>query len=183
VEYPRLGLRLSVSHERHQLSSSTDVGAFVPVDVPAPFSFADYAAGRDPAVDPILRGDEMRSIAAIASTSGAGEARRVWQERRGRFGRDSGWGPPTEIALRQVTRRLAERGDTTAALGVAALNTEINPGEWRTWYNLGNLQMGAGLKPEAVASYRRSLALDDPTNFNAERLRAIVAEGEKGAAR
>jgi len=39
--------------------------------------------------------------------------------------------------------------------------------------------MSSGLKPEAIASYKRSLALDDPTNFNAEMLRKTVAEAQK----
>ncbi|HVT41048.1 MAG TPA: hypothetical protein VHE78_18575, partial [Gemmatimonadaceae bacterium] len=60
-EYPRTGLHLRVSTVRHQGLASTDLSEIIPVDVPARFSFADYAAGRDPAVDPILRGDEMRS--------------------------------------------------------------------------------------------------------------------------
>jgi hypothetical protein len=183
LPYPRLGLRLNVSHERHQLASSSDVSALVPVDVPVSFSFADYAAGRDPAVDAILRGDEMRGIATIALEGGAEAARSVYTERRGRFAADPGWAAPSEIALRRVTRQQEARRDTAAALATALLNTEINPGEWRTWYNLGNLQMATGQKPAAIASYRRSLALDDPTNFNAERLRAIVADAETTGAR
>lgn len=84
--------------------------------------------------------------------------------------------PAAEVAA--AARGLMGADNATAALGVARLNTEINPGEWRTWYNLGNLQMSAGQRADALASYRRCLALDDPTNFNAERLRAIVAEAE-----
>jgi hypothetical protein len=183
LEYPRLGLNLIVSHERHQLASSADVSERVPVDVPASFSFVDYAAGRDPAVDPILRGDEMRSIPAIVLERGADAARRVYEERRARFAGDPAWEPPSEIALRRVMRRLEERGDTAAALAAAVLNSEINPGEWRTWYNLGNLQASTGQMAASIASYRRSLALDDPTNFNAERLKEIVAEAEKSGTR
>jgi len=178
LDYPELGLRLLVSHERHQLAKSTDIAEFVPVDVPAAFSFADYAAGRDPALDPILRGEEMRGIAAIALERGAAAARAVYEERRARFGGDPAWATPGEPALRRVTRRLEARGDSTAALAVARFNAELHPGEWRTWYNLGNLLMAAGDRPAAIDSYRRSLALDDPTNFNAERLRGIVAEAE-----
>lgn len=54
--YPRTGLRLQVSTLRHQSSASEEISKFFPVDVPARFSFTDYGAGRDPAVDPILRG-------------------------------------------------------------------------------------------------------------------------------
>jgi hypothetical protein len=68
IRTPKVGLQLEVSALWHQLE---DAGYdIMPVDVPAPFSFADYQAGLDPAVDSILRGDEMRSIALIALEEG-----------------------------------------------------------------------------------------------------------------
>ena len=83
--YARTGLRLSVSTLRHQLAESSDLSEFVPVDVPAQFTFADFSAGRDPAVDPIIRGDEMRSIPVIARTDGGAAARRAYEARRRAF--------------------------------------------------------------------------------------------------
>jgi hypothetical protein len=38
---------------------------------------------------------------------------------------------------------------------------------------------GIGNATALIASYKRSLALDDPTNFNAEMLRKTVAEAQK----
>jgi len=42
--------------------------------VAAPFSFSDYAAGRDPAIDSIMGGKEMRSIPLIALNDGGQKA-------------------------------------------------------------------------------------------------------------
>ena len=58
-KYSRTGLLLKVSTLRHRLGESSDIREFIAVDVPASFSFNEYVNGRDPAVDAILRGDEI----------------------------------------------------------------------------------------------------------------------------
>lgn len=167
-------LRLYVSHERHQKGRSTDTASFVPVHVPASFTFADYSAGRDPAIDLITSGREARSVARVAATDGAERALEVYLERKQRGA--ASWRPPSEIALRGVARSLIESGDLDTALELTRLGTLINPDEWRTWYNHGNLLMKIGREAEAIESYRQSLALEDPTNFNTPRLERIVRE-------
>jgi hypothetical protein len=176
-DYAKTGLRMYVSHEQHFNGKSTDMSDAILVDYPAPFSSADYFAGRDPAVDAILSERETRSIEAIALSDGAARATEVYLERERRFAADPSWKRPTEPDLRAIARAVEESGRNEEALEIARLNARINPSEWRTWYNLGNLQMKIGKNADAIESYKRSLALDDPTNFNAERLRKIVAEG------
>lgn len=181
-DYPRTGLRMYVSHEHHRLGRSTDVSAWVPVDVPARFSFADYAGGRDPAVDAILAGQEMRSIAAIAVADGGPTAAAVFQDRRARYGDLGWWAAPSEIQLRTVSRTLQDQGRMDQAISVAELNTVVNPQEWRTWMNLGDLLIAAGRRAEGIENFRRSLALGDPTNFNVERLTRAIADHERETA-
>lgn len=165
--YPALGLSLEVSALKHQLGDYDDLRAFVPVDVPAPMSFADYVAGRDPAIDPILAGEEMRSIPLIALQDGGEAARRVHLARQERF-RDIDWyRPPTEISLRFVVFELIEQQRFEHALEAARLNTEIHPFTWNTWYNLGNAQHAAGSpqREQRFGSYACVVALA-PTNWN-----------------
>ena len=95
-------MRLSVSTVWHQGSQSSDLNNFVPVGVPAVFSFADFNAGRDPAVDRILRGDEMRSISVIARRDGGAAARKAYEDRKARYSSLAWWQPPTEFEMRQA---------------------------------------------------------------------------------
>jgi hypothetical protein len=181
--YPKTGLRMTVSFERHQKGKSTDRSTIIPVDHPASFSFAEYSAGRDPAVDPIVSGEDVRSIPAIAASAGAAAAFAAYQDRKTRFGRDDTWRPTSEIDLRTVMRELDDQGRMDAAIEVARLNTQLNPQEWRTWMNLGDLQMRAGRKAEAIENYRRSVNLNDPTNFNADRLNKAIEDFRKESKR
>lgn len=176
----RIGLRLSVSTLWHQLSSSDDLSEFVPVNVPAPFSFADFAAGRDPAVDPILRGEEMRSIPAIAMADGGVAAARVYRDRKARFSRYDWWSPPTEFALRQACDVLREQGRTADALATCRLNADVHPHIWNVWYNLAAAQRAAGLMKERLASYRCVVAIA-PDNWNVPAIQRLLAQpGNEG---
>jgi hypothetical protein len=63
-EYGGAGVAADISTLRHQLGASNDLDDFIPVDVPPRMSFSDYVNGRDPVMDPLLHGDEMRGLAA-----------------------------------------------------------------------------------------------------------------------
>lgn len=174
----RIGIELRVSALRHQMSESTDLRTVLPVDYPAQFSFADWVAGRDPAVDPILSGEEVRGIAMVALADGGAAARRVYLERQGRFGHLSWWGPPTERELRVVGLDLKRAGRTAKSIETFRLASEIHPAEWRSWFNLGNALRADGQIPAALEAYRRCLALNDPTNFNQAFLTGVVRDLE-----
>jgi hypothetical protein len=176
--YPLTGLQLTVSTLRHQLSQSSDLSEFIPVDVPAPFSFADYAAGRDPAVDAILRGEEMRSIPVIALSDGGAAARKAYEDRKVRFAKYTWWTPPREIDLRHVAQALRQQKRMADALETCKLNADMHPYIWNVWLNLGSTQRAAGLTVESLQSLRRVLELD-PNNFNADVIRPILADGLK----
>ncbi|MBL8514586.1 MAG: hypothetical protein JNJ55_11400 [Betaproteobacteria bacterium] len=174
LQLPRTGLQLTVSTVLNQLGTTTDLHAFAAVDVPAPMSFSDYASGRDPAVDAILRGDEMRSLPVIALTDGGPAARRAWSQRRDAFSKAVWWLPPPEIELRRAMQILADQARKGDAIEVAILNAEIHPGVWNVWYNLARAQMEAGQVQDALMNFRRVLELD-PDNGNADEIRREFA--------
>ncbi len=176
-KYPLTGLRVHVSTLRHQLSNSNDQSEFVAVDVPAPFSFADYAGGRDPAVDPILRGEEMRSLPVIALADGGAAVRKAFEDRRSRFAAFRQV-PPREIDLRKACNQLLEQKRVSDAVETCKLNAEIHPDIWNVWLNLGIAQRRAGLAVEQLQSFRRVLEID-PNNFNADVLHPVLADGLK----
>ena len=173
--YLPVGVQLHVSTMFHQLSNSNDIREVIPVDVPAMFSFLDYAAGRDPAVDPILRGQEMRGLAAIALADGGAAARRVWLERKDRFASHKWWLPPAEADLRRVCQALIEEKRLPDALETAKLSTELHPFDWHSWFNLGLIQRQMGNNQEAFASHQ-CVNKVDPTNHNFDAIRQRLAE-------
>jgi len=180
ILYERVHLRLHVSTVYH-LSDGFNLREYSPVDLPAPFSFSDWSAGRDPAVDPILRGDEMRSLVAIALADGGAAARRAQEERAQRYARYDWWAPPPEIVLRRATQRLVEDGRVADAVETAMLSTELHPDIWNTWYNLALAQTAAGAKTGAQASYWRLLEVD-PDNINRDEIANAIAEDTSGGA-
>jgi tetratricopeptide (TPR) repeat protein len=175
IDFPRTGLHMYLSTATHQLGNSNDVSEFASVDVPAPFTFADYAAERDPAIDPILRGEEMRSLPVIAVADGGSAARRVHEDRMVRFRDYTWWSPPAEIALRRAGQKLLALKRFQDAIETDQLNAEIHPDIWNVWYNLGKAQMAAGFTRDALESYRRVLQID-PNNDNAEEIRKAFVD-------
>lgn len=159
IVFPATGLQLTVSTAWH--GSSADRGqAYTPLDVPALFSSADYIAGRDPAVDAILRGDEMRGLALIAESDGAAALRAAFNDRRARFGNLGWWVPADMYVMNATGYRLRAANRMADALEVFRINTEIYPDSWYTWDSLGEAQLAANQRDAGLASYRRSLELN-----------------------
>ncbi len=178
--YARTGMRLSVSTLRHQLSTSDDISEFIPVDVPAAFSFAEFKTGRDPAVDRILAGDEMRSLPVIARSDGGAAARRAWDDRRQRFASLTWWSAPTEFEMRQACDALQREKRFQDALETCRLTADMHPTTWNVWYNLAVAQRAAGLTKERVASYRCVVAIA-PDNWNVPSIKRLLAQpGNEG---
>lgn len=176
--YQRTGLKLSVSTLRHQLGSSDDRSNFVRVDVPAPLTFADYAAGRDPAVDPILRGDDMRSVPLIALADGGLVARKAYEDRVARF-RQPWATPPREYDMRQSCDLLRERGRLKEAVDTCRLTADMHPDVWNVWYNLAIAHRAAGQMAERLAAFRCVVAIA-PNNWNVPAIRRLLAQPGNG---
>lgn len=177
IRYDRTGLQLYVSTLWHQLNEY-DPGAWVYVDAPAPFSFADYAAGRDPAVDAILAGKDMRSLPVIALADGGAKARAVLEARRKEFAKYDWWTPPRFQDVKTVGYDLLEdHGKPEDAVEIFTLLTELYPDNWNSWESLGRAQTAAGDKEGAAMSYRCALAID-PDTYEDGDLTAAIAEAE-----
>ncbi|MGZ3374960.1 MAG: hypothetical protein ACXU8S_00010 [Phenylobacterium sp.] len=165
IDLPATGLHLNVSGLRHLHASSDDLRAFTPVYMPAPFAFADYIAGRDPAVDAILRGEEMRSLVEIAHTDGAAAAKAAYESRKSRFARLAWWAPADREDLNRLGNDLRRAGKFSEAVAVLQLNAEIFPDWWNSWDSLGEAQLAAGEKAAGLASYAKALELNSGDGF------------------
>jgi tetratricopeptide (TPR) repeat protein len=173
--FPNTGLTLFVSTLRHQLSRSDDQSRTIQIDAPALFSGEGYLAGRDPAVDAILGGEEMRALPKIVATDGGVVARAVYEHRRARFAGLDWWGPTDERALNSAAYGLLGAGRRDEAIAAFALNTTIFPDSWNAWDSLGEAQRARGDTVSAIASYQRSLALNPGNNGARAAIREMTA--------
>jgi hypothetical protein len=174
IDLPRAGVRLHVSTLWHQLEDQGARYPIMPVDVPAPFSFADYAAGRDPAVDAILSGEEMRSVPIIAVEDGAAAALRVFDERQRKYAKYADWTRTREIDLLFAYFKLDDAKRDRDALEVAKMMTELYPGSAGAWGRRGDSEIAIGEKDHGLKSYARSLELDPNNLANIDERRAIA---------
>lgn len=175
IKYERTGLQLYVSTLSHQLNEY-DPGEFVYVDAPALMRFADYVAGRDPAIDTILGGGEMRSIANIALANGGAAARKALADRVAASSGYDWWSPPPFEDLKRVGYDLLEDFDRpTDAAEIFTSLTELYPDSWNAWESLGRAQVAMGDADAARRSYKCSLAID-PDTFEDGDLRALIAQ-------
>lgn len=179
IKLTRTGLSLSMSTVVHQLGDSRDVSPIIAVDSPAVMSFADYASGADPVVDPILQGQERRSIRIIALNDGGAAARRAFDARRTAFSGFSWWRPPPPLDLSHTGHLLIDANRPADAQEVFALAGQLYPDDPKTWDNFGNLQIALKQDAQARASYRCALALD-PANVDAFDERSTLAQGPAG---
>jgi hypothetical protein len=163
--FPRLGLKLEVSALWHQMAPSDDLSPYISVDVPAIWTFDDYIHGHDPAVDPILSGDDMRSIPNIALSEGGDVARVAYRTRLAAAESFEWWSPPEEIVLRRVCDQLIREERFEEAVQTCLLNSEIHPTVWNTWYNLAGSLRDAGRAEERWSPYRCVTEMA-PTNWN-----------------
>lgn len=177
VRFIRIGARLSLSTLYHKLDDTADASPFFPLAVPAPMSLADYASGRDPAVDPILAGEEMRSIPLIAMQDGGAAARAAWQARKAKFPAYVSWMIPREVDMIHAFNVLDDAKKPQDALAVAKLDVEMHPQSAAAWGKLGDAQIETGNKNDGLndglRSYQRALHLDPNNLSNLDERKAL----------
>ena len=173
-DFPDTHLRLTVAIASAQMSQSNDLSNTIVPDVPAMFSFADWSAGRDPAIDPILAGQEMRSTGVVALMDGGAAARAADVRRRGAYARVAWWRPTSFIDVKTVGYDLLRANRAGDAAEMFTLMAELYPTDWNSWESLGRAQTAQNDLAGARASYRCAL-LQDPQNFDAPDLHAAIA--------
>ncbi len=173
MELTRTGLQFYVSTVYHQLDDTGAHDAIIPVDAPAPFSFADWTAGRDPAIDAILAGQEMRSLRRIALDKGGAAAVRAYRERVRRNPKIAEWFKPREIDLIRTGWALMDKDRKEDVFEVYRLLAELYPDSAKAQGRFGDAQIAMGNTEAGLALYRRALAIDPNNLANLEQRQAL----------
>lgn len=176
--YKNIGVRMIVSTKWHRIDEYMP-GDFIYVDAPAEFAAADYIAGRDPAVDPILDGKEMRSIPLIALASSGAAARRALNDRRAAFARYDWWKPTPFADLKRVGYQLLEdRKQPADAAEIFAALAELYPDEWNSWESLALALIASGRKDEGLSAMTCALAIDANIYVDDDTKKALAEAGK-----
>jgi hypothetical protein len=172
---PNLKIPYQVSAAYHQYTVSSDQSGEFNPDIPAIMTAADYFAGRDPALDAILKGDDLLPLTALAEQSGAAAAKASYARRMAKWSGISWWSPFSEHDMNEAGYTLLRGGKASDSVAVFQMNAERYPQSWNTWDSLGDAQRGAGDIENAKLSYRKALTLY-PRDDNA---RTGLAQMEK----
>ena len=163
ITLPNSGLTVRTSIRWHQIDDGDD--PWTPIDVATPLTFADYAAGHDPALDAALRYAPTATleerIVAAARSGGVPEVGKALTsylaDRSNRYA-------DVEGQLLAASQRLADREKRSEeALYVAQLATERFPRAVNAWSVLAHVGEAAGRLDVARTAAARTLELD-PNN-------------------
>lgn len=174
-ELPHSGMSFSVSQRYWQYALSDDTSRAMAISVPARFSFADWEAGRDPALEAVLPEGAYQQVLAVLDREGVEAARALYEaQERAAEGADW-WEPWDRDDMRRLGQRLLADGRIEDALLGFELNSRRHPAWWRSWEGLADALAAAGRNGEAVAAYRRALEIS-PGNWNAGHQQSQVAK-------
>jgi hypothetical protein len=158
---PNSRLTVQISTVFHQAPNEFDRRPFVPPRIYAPLSSADYRRGADPALAAVLAADTAQAVADLVEraveavdSAGAERAVRAAQDAvENRF-------RSLEGDINALGYRLLRAGSVEPALAVFRLNTRVYPHSANVFDSLGEALLAAGRREDAIASYRRALAID-----------------------
>lgn len=167
------GFHLSVSTNYFVGAKFRDDSAFIPVQIPAQLSSADYFGGRDPALEAILAPDAVTILDAL-STRGGAAAKALYEKRKALYGALPWWEPFERVAMNGAGLTLLEEGKVADAVAALEMNVDRYPSTWETWDSLAEALMAAKETARAIAAYERALAIN-PDNWNAEAEKKAIA--------
>ncbi len=136
-------------------------------DLSAELTFADYRAGRDPAMDAVLNYKPGPSVAELVKVAADKNDYNAAKEALTRFIKDPLHRYATvESDINRLGYEFLNAKKLDQALLVLKLNVEAYPGSFNTWDSLGEIYMDRGEKELAIQNYAKSLELN-PKNYGA----------------
>jgi tetratricopeptide (TPR) repeat protein len=140
-------------------------------EIAAEMTSADFRAGRDPALEAVLRWRpqpvlEDRMLVAL----GQGDTARAFARYRAYRDDPRHAYADTDRLLQQAARRAAQAGRLADALAIAQLNVREHPRSSDAEAYLAEGYARAGQKDLAIAGFERAIALDPTNSFALTRL-------------
>jgi hypothetical protein len=138
--------------------------------------FADYRAGRDPAMELILAfRDEAPLAERMHAAFERGDAAGAVRLHRAFRADPVNAFAETEAAINSLGYRLLGAGRVPDAIAVFRLNVEAYPRSANAYDSLAEAYLAAGDRAQAIANYRRVLEIDPGNASAADALRRIEA--------
>jgi tetratricopeptide (TPR) repeat protein len=146
-------------------------------DLSAELTFADYRAGRDPAMEAILKYKPSPGIVEVVKAAADKNDYDGAKEALTRFIEDPLHKYATvESDINRLGYEFLNARKLDQALLVLKLNVEAYPGSFNTWDSLGEIYMDRGDKELAIQNYAKSLELN-PKNYGArDQLERLTAK-------
>jgi hypothetical protein len=174
VNLPNSGIVVMVSPDYYQMGRFPgDARRQATPRLAAVPTFDDYAANRDPTLEVILGyepgrlAEDVRTALASGDTTGAAEIVREYDARPVNRYRDA------SVDLNALGYRLQREGRQAQAVAVFELNVRVHPGYVNGWDSLGEAYVQAGRRDDAIAAFRRALAIEPEFPPSREWLRRL----------
>jgi hypothetical protein len=175
-ELPHSKIPVRISKWAWQVRLPWDLRHWIAPQLPAPLTFADYSAGRDPAFDAILACDRYEpSVSGLVRGTIENEgveaglaAYRQWKSSHpDRFG----W--TTEVEMNSLGYRYLQDQEIEKAVAVLRANLETYPGSAQAFEILGEAYQLQGDRAQAAEHYQRALSIDPRQRAAAVMLRRL----------
>ena len=158
---PHSQITVNVSSLPWRPDDPRDRRDFLAPSVYTPLTSTQYTAGKDPALEAILTAASQPGVGAAMETAiGRGdslEAQAALDRARANVANRF---RSFESEVNQLGYSLLNSQKTAAALSIFRINTRAYPHSANAWDSLGEALAIAGRKEDAIAAYRRALAVD-----------------------
>lgn len=174
---PNSGIVVNVSPDYYQMGAfPRDRRRQATPRIAAVPTFADYVAGRDPALEAIvdyqpeaLARDVEAALEADDSAGAAAALRAFDRDPRNRY-------TSSTARVNALGYRLLNEGRVDEAIAVFRLNVAVHPDYANGWDSLGEALVRADRRADAIAAFRRALSLDPEAASPRAWLRRLGAE-------
>jgi hypothetical protein len=173
---PKSGITVNVSTLPWRPYDPRDRRDFLAPRLFTPMTSAQYAQGRDPALETILAlGGRADPIAAVESALARGDSAAAQRAFDGARRDEANRFRSFEADLNRVGYGLLNSGRSAAALAAFRMNTRAYPASANAWDSLGEALAIGGLRDAAIAAYRRALAIDPGFRASRDALERLTA--------
>jgi hypothetical protein len=173
---PRTGFVVRVSSLLWQSHQAADNRAWFPPDIYAEMSSEDYRTKNDPVLSTALRRATGSSLAKrLGSAAELGDTADVRRAISSYRNNDENKFRNIEADVNSAGYELLRDGKTDAAVMVLRVNSVLFPTSGNAFDSLGEALEKAGKTEEAIATYRKALALDARLFSSRDALRRLGA--------